>query len=154
MSTGAVIGMSLPKIAPASTPIHMSPAPSVKYNKSPTIIKIVDTSTRNKSAPANLSKTLLTSYDYGAHAHTYKRAAYDVYPPFITEKQTGAKVPPRVNPLQPPPPQRLTTSLETIEPHWHNERRRNMMQQREWYRYHGTWSKAFYGSAAEKEDYK
>ncbi|KAF6026789.1 hypothetical protein EB796_014890 [Bugula neritina] len=85
MSTGAVIGMSLPKIAPASTPIHMSPAPSVKYNKSPTIIKIVDTSTRNKSAPANLSKTLLTSYDYGAHAHTYKRAAYDVYPPFITE---------------------------------------------------------------------
>jgi len=28
------------------------------------------------------------------------------------------------------------------------------MQQREWYRYHGTWSKAFYGSAAEKEAYK
>lgn len=152
MSAAAVIGTSLPKIAPPSTPIHCAPMPTVKYNKSPTVIKSADS--RNKSAPVKSSKTLVTSSDYGAHVQYKNALSYPVYPPFITERQTGAKVPPRVNPLQPPPPQRLTTSLETIDPHWHNEKRRNIMQQREWYRYHGTWSKAFYGSPAEREAYR
>ena len=155
MSSGTVIGTSLPKIAPASTPIHMAQLPSSpsKATRSPT--KLIDTTNlRNKSAPAVISsKTLVTSSDYGSHIQ-YRNNSYDVYPPFVGERQTGVRVPPRVNPLCPPPPQRLTTSLETIEPHWHNEKRRNTMQQREWYRYHGTWSKAFYGSPAEKEAYK
>ena len=155
MSTGAIIGTSLPKIAPPSTPVHMTPMPAVKYNKSPTVAKLIDsTNNRNKSAPAKSSKTLVTSADYGSHLQYKGNPSYDVYPPFITERQTGSRVPPRVNPLQPAPPQRLTTSLETVDPHWHNEKRRNVMQQREWYRYHGTWSKAFYGSVAEKEAYR
>ncbi|XP_067929591.1 uncharacterized protein [Watersipora subatra] len=156
MSTGAVIGTSLPKIAPPSTPIHMAALSTVRHDKSPTVAKLIDSTniSRNKSAPAKSSKTFVTSADYGAHTQYRNAPGYEVYPPFVTERQTGTRVPPRVNPLQPPPPQRLTTSLETIEPHWHNEKRRNVMQQREWYRYHGTWSKAFYGSPAEKEAYR
>lgn len=156
MSAAGVIGMSLPKIAPPSTPIHMAPVTTVKHSKSPTVAKLIDSTNlgRNKSAPAKSSKTFVTSSDYGSHLQYKSALSYDVYPPFVTERQTGAKVPPRVNPLQPPPPQRLTTSLETVDPHWHNEKRRNIMQQREWYRYHGTWSKAFYGSQAEKEAYR
>lgn len=155
--SGGVIGTTLPKIAPASTPIHMAPAmPMVKHTKSSTVAKLIDSTNtgRNKSAPAHLSKTMVTSADYGSHIQYKSSPSYDVYPPFVTERQTGAKVPPRVNPLQPPPPKRLTTSLETVDPHWHNEKRRNVMQQREWYRYHGTWSKAFYGSPAERESYR
>ncbi|KAL5015389.1 hypothetical protein ScPMuIL_009659 [Solemya velum] len=45
-------------------------------------------------------------------------------------------------------------SWETTDQHWHNEKRRNVMQQREHMRYHSAWSKAFYGAPAEKESYR
>ena len=160
MTSAAVIGTTLPKIAPPSTPIHMAlPAPSFSKQPKKVVTQLVENNiaatSRNKSAPANLSKTVLTSYDYGSHHYQYRdHPHYTVYPPFITESQTASKVPLRVNPLQPPPPDKYDNSLETIGPHWHNEKRRNVMQQREWYRYHGTWSKAFYGSPAEKEAYR
>lgn len=163
MSTAAVIGTSLPKIAPPSTPIHMAQVVPKLTVPSRSSTKIVDRTNimandiinRHKSAPASASKTLLTSSDYGAHHYQFREnPSYTVYPPFVTESQTGVRIPPRVNPLQPPPPDRYSNSLETVDPHWHNEKRRNIMQQREWYRYHGTWSKAFYGSAAEKEAYR
>lgn len=157
----ATIGTSLPKIAPPSTPIHMANIPVAKVSsRAPTILVESSQSIRNKSAPATIVKsntelkTILTSTDYGSFATRADTGRYGVYPPFVTERQTGYKIPPRVNPLKPAPPERLTTMLETTEPHWHNEKRSNIMKQREWYRYHGTWSKAFYGSPAEKEAYR
>jgi hypothetical protein len=65
------------------------------------------------------------------------------------------KIPGRINPLEPPAPKkRINMSWETVDQHWHNDKRRIIMQQREHNRYHSAWSKAFYGSPAEQEAYR
>lgn len=43
---------------------------------------------------------------------------------------------------------------ETTEPHLINEERAKRMKQRDHHRYHNAWSKYYYGSAAEQEQYR
>lgn len=76
-------------------------------------------------------------------------------PPELTSTWNQVKFPKRINPLAPPPPRRrISTSWETIPQHWHNEKRRTMMQKMEHERYHSAWSKPFYGTPADKEAYR
>ncbi|XP_030062626.1 uncharacterized protein LOC115472476 [Microcaecilia unicolor] len=60
----------------------------------------------------------------------------------------------RVNPLHPPGVRRRTVSLETMAAHHFNQQRAIVMQQKEYYRYHQDWQRPFYGSKAEKEEYR
>ena len=76
--------------------------------------------------------------------------AYSVYPPRLPSAPEGPVH--RINVLRPPPPKKFNHMLETIDPHWHNEKRAMRMKQREHYRYHNTWSKYYYGSPAEQEE--
>ena len=78
--------------------------------------------------------------------------AYSVYPARLPSAPEGPQR--RLNVLRPPPPKKFNHMLETIEPHWHNEKRTNNMKQREHYRYHNAWSKYYYGSPAEQEEYR
>lgn len=81
---------------------------------------------------------------------------YGAYPPReLSSSMSLVRIPPRVNPLAPPPPRkRIQDHWETVEQHWHNDQRRILMQQREHQRYHSAWAKAFYGAPAEKEQYR
>ncbi|XP_005105460.1 uncharacterized protein LOC101847518 isoform X2 [Aplysia californica] len=83
-------------------------------------------------------------------------ASYGPYPPpELTSTWNQTKFPSRVNPLAPPPPKRrINMSWETTPQHWHNEKRRLFMQQREHERYHSAWAKPFYGPPADKEAYR
>lgn len=76
---------------------------------------------------------------------------YQIYPPYLPP---APDIPTRVNPLQPPPPQTRTVSLETKDPHWQNQQRTARMRERDHFRYHNAWSKYYYGSKAEQEAYK
>lgn len=80
---------------------------------------------------------------------------YVPYPPKdLSSSYDYLRIPGRVNPLAPPPPRRrINWSWETTDQHYENEKRRILMQKREHTRYHSAWSKAFYGSPAEKESY-
>ena len=78
--------------------------------------------------------------------------AYAVYPPRLPSAPEGPVH--RLNVLRPDPPKKFTHMLETIEPHYHNEKRALRMKQREHYRYHNAWSKYYYGSPAEQEAYR
>ena len=78
-------------------------------------------------------------------------AAYNVYPACLP---TAADIPQRINPLQPARPDRRTHMLETVDPHWLNAQRSTRMKQREHYRYHNAWSKYYYGSRSEQEQYR
>ncbi|XP_048462447.1 uncharacterized protein LOC109927078 isoform X2 [Rhincodon typus] len=60
----------------------------------------------------------------------------------------------RINPLHPPGVKRRTVSLETFAAHHHNQQRAVVMQQKEYNRYHQSWQRPFYGSVAEKEEYR
>lgn len=60
----------------------------------------------------------------------------------------------RVNPLHPPEVKRRTVSLETMAAHHQNQQRAIVMQQKEYCRYHQAWQRPFYGSVAEKEEYR
>ncbi|XP_069499110.1 uncharacterized protein [Ambystoma mexicanum] len=60
----------------------------------------------------------------------------------------------RVNPLHPPGVKRRTVSLETMAAHHQNQQRALVMQQKEYCRYHQDWQRPFYGSVAEKEEYR
>ncbi|XP_029457042.1 uncharacterized protein LOC115091183 [Rhinatrema bivittatum] len=60
----------------------------------------------------------------------------------------------RVNPLHPPGIRRRTVSLETMAAHHFNQQRAIVMQQKEYCRYHQGWQRPFYGSVAEKEEYR
>lgn len=82
---------------------------------------------------------------------TIKTSNYEVYPPRLP---SAPDIPKKINPLQPSPPQRRTVAWETIDPHYLNEQRVNRMKQREHYRYHNSWSKYYYGSIPEKEQYR
>ncbi|XP_076439353.1 uncharacterized protein LOC143284467 [Babylonia areolata] len=76
-------------------------------------------------------------------------------PPDLSSTWDHMKIPQRVNPIAPPPPKkRINSSWETVDQHWHNDKRRIIMQQREHTRYHSAWSKAFYGSPADQEAYR
>ncbi|XP_041348239.1 uncharacterized protein LOC121367870 [Gigantopelta aegis] len=76
-------------------------------------------------------------------------------PPHLTSTMDFLHMPPRINPLAPPPPRkRINASWETIEQHLHNDRRRIFMQAREHERYHSAWAKGFYGPPAEREAYR
>ncbi|KAK2158462.1 hypothetical protein NP493_1799g00012 [Ridgeia piscesae] len=77
-------------------------------------------------------------------------SGYSVYPPRLP---SAPEIPSRLNPLRPPPPQRRTVSWETVDAHHQNARRSLWMKQREHFRYHNAWSKYYYGSSAEKEQY-
>lgn len=44
--------------------------------------------------------------------------------------------------------------LETIDKHFQNDNRTQRMKQMEHYRYHNAWSKYYYGSVAEQEQYR
>lgn len=82
--------------------------------------------------------------------------SYGPYPPpDLSNAWDHMKIPPRVNPIAPlPPKKRINSSWETVDQHWHNDKRRIIMQQREHNRYHSAWSKAFYGSPADQEAYR
>ncbi|XP_059505622.1 uncharacterized protein LOC125460400 isoform X2 [Stegostoma tigrinum] len=60
----------------------------------------------------------------------------------------------RINPLHPPGVKRRTVSLETFAAHHHNQQRAVVMRQKEYNRYHQSWQRPFYGSIAEKEEYR
>ncbi|XP_044157621.1 uncharacterized protein LOC122943717 [Bufo gargarizans] len=62
--------------------------------------------------------------------------------------------PQRLNPLHPPDVRRRLVSLETVAAHHHNQQRVINMQQKEYSRFHQGWRRPFYGTAAEKEDYR
>ncbi|KAJ8257501.1 hypothetical protein GJAV_G00186280 [Gymnothorax javanicus] len=61
---------------------------------------------------------------------------------------------PRLDPLHPPQLCRRTVSLETPAVHHHNHQRAVVMQQKEYNRFHQAWQRPFYGSQAEKEEYR
>lgn len=88
-------------------------------------------------------------------SHT-SASLYVPYPPKeLSSSLDYLKVPQRINPLAPTPPRRrINWSWETTDQHHHNEKRSLLMQKREHTRYHSAWSKAFYGSPAEKEAYR
>lgn len=94
-----------------------------------------------------------TTYD---KMTTYKEKSelYGTYPPRLAKSAEFSYIPPRVNPIKPPPPKRFERTLETVEGHWLNEQRTRLMKQLDHYKYHRTYQKAFYGSPAEKEDYR
>ncbi|KAL8579149.1 hypothetical protein ACOMHN_036088 [Nucella lapillus] len=76
-------------------------------------------------------------------------------PPDLSSTWDHMKIPQRINPLAPnPPKKRINMSWETVDQHWHNDKRRIIMQQREHNRYHSAWSKSFYGSPADQEAYR
>jgi len=77
--------------------------------------------------------------------------AYDTFPPPLSQ---DCKIPKRLNPLRPPPPQRRTVVLETEDPNWANEQRRDLMQKRDHHRYHKAWSRYYYGNSTEQELYR
>ncbi|ELU18599.1 hypothetical protein CAPTEDRAFT_228779 [Capitella teleta] len=81
----------------------------------------------------------------------FTSTVYDTYPGRLP---ATAVIPKKVNPLQPTPPKRRTVALETIDPHWQNEQRTMRMKQREHHRYHDAWSKYYYGSQPEQEQYR
>ncbi|XP_038668409.1 flocculation protein FLO11 isoform X2 [Scyliorhinus canicula] len=60
----------------------------------------------------------------------------------------------RINPLHPPGVKRRTVALETFAAHHHNQQRVLVMRQKEYNRYHQGWQRPFYGSVAEKEEYR
>ncbi|XP_041130617.1 uncharacterized protein LOC121329210 [Polyodon spathula] len=68
----------------------------------------------------------------------------------LSVNQCGA----RVNPLHPPAERRRTVSLETLAAHHYNQQRVLVMQQKEFCRYHQGWQRPFYGSCADKEEYR
>jgi len=47
-----------------------------------------------------------------------------------------------------------TVMLETMAPHTSNDQRLMRLKQRDHYRYHNAWSKYYYGSKAEQEQYR
>lgn len=59
-----------------------------------------------------------------------------------------------MNPLHPPAERRRTVSLETLAAHHYNQQRVQVMQQKEYCRYHQGWQRPFYGSRADKEEYR
>ncbi|XP_072928892.1 uncharacterized protein [Hemitrygon akajei] len=81
--------------------------------------------------------------------------------PLFLPKVSQASIPlsvnqhgPRINPLHPPGVKRRTVSLETFAAHHHNQQRALVMRQKEYNRYHQSWQRPFYGSLAEKEEYR
>ncbi|XP_061112678.1 uncharacterized protein LOC133138169 [Conger conger] len=60
---------------------------------------------------------------------------------------------PRMDPLN-PPLRRRTAGLETPAVHLYNHQRAVVMQQKEYCRFHQSWQRPFYGSRAEKEEYR
>ncbi|XP_051777263.1 uncharacterized protein LOC127526254 isoform X2 [Erpetoichthys calabaricus] len=68
----------------------------------------------------------------------------------LSVNQCGA----RMNPLRPSSGKRRTVSLETLAAHHFNQQRTVVMQQKEYNRYHQGWQRPFYGSRAEKEEYR
>ena len=78
--------------------------------------------------------------------------AYTLYPPRLPSAPEGPVR--RVNVLRPEPPKKFTHMLETVDPHWHNEKRATRMKHREHYRYHNAWSKYYYGTPSEQESYR
>lgn len=78
--------------------------------------------------------------------------AYEVYPARLSAAPDIPKRP--INVLNPPPTAKRNPAHETTEPHWFNEKRANRMKQREHYRYHNAWSTYYYGSSADKEEYR
>jgi hypothetical protein len=77
-------------------------------------------------------------------------SVYSIYPPF----DHSMTIPPRLNPLVPPPPERRTISLETDDVNAHNQSRRDLMAKRDYHRYHTNWSRYYYGNTTEKELYQ
>ncbi|KAL3853847.1 hypothetical protein ACJMK2_017347 [Sinanodonta woodiana] len=76
-------------------------------------------------------------------------------PPDLSSSMDLVRIPARINPLSPmPPKRRINMSWETTDQHYANERRRLLMQKREYTRYHSAWEKPFYGGPAEKELYR
>lgn len=81
---------------------------------------------------------------------------YATYPPLdrchTMDLQTFPKA---VNPLAPKYGRpRINHSHETQEAHYQNEKRKLLMQQREHYRCYKAWARPFYGTPAEKEEYR
>src|SRR6218665_463590 len=72
---------------------------------------------------------------------------YSIYPSFLP---TPADLPPRVNPLHPT----QFSGMETVEPHWQNERRTTLLKRTEWLRHHIPAAKVFYGTPEEKEAHR
>ncbi|KAM9324418.1 uncharacterized protein PAF06_000455 [Gastrophryne carolinensis] len=75
-------------------------------------------------------------------------------PAVPTASHVTSMFPPRLNPLHPPGVKRRTVSLETLAAHQHNHQRVLNMQQKEYSRFHQGWRRPFYGTPAEKEEYR
>ncbi|KAJ8370875.1 hypothetical protein SKAU_G00109030 [Synaphobranchus kaupii] len=94
------------------------------------------------------------------HATPIQRQRYVVTPlalPVIcpaTVPLSVNKCGPRLDPLHPPLLRKRTVGLETPAVHHHNHQRVVVMQQKEYCRFHQAWQRPFYGSGAEREEYR
>ncbi|XP_062923715.1 uncharacterized protein LOC134356657 isoform X3 [Mobula hypostoma] len=139
-SKGTVTGGTLPSA---------SRAPGTHYN-------VMTTVTRSQSERMSLPCTPL-----GASGKINGAQRSFTATPLFLPKVTPASIPlsvnqhgPRINPLHPPGVKRRTVSLETFAAHHHNQQRALVMRQKEYNRYHQSWQRPFYGSMAEKEEYR
>lgn len=57
-------------------------------------------------------------------------------------------------PARPPSPYKVKTEYETVEPHFHNEKRALEMKRMQYLKEHTTWSVYPYGAIEEREGYK
>jgi len=115
----------------------------------PTMTSLPKLASVSNPRPASSSVTGITT----PKAHTHNYGPYP--PPQLTSTWNQMKFPARINPLSPTyPKKRINMAWETTPQHWHNERRRLAMQQREHERYHSAWARPFYGPPADKEAYR
>lgn len=123
---------TLPRITPQGTPLCGSPKSPKKSSAQAT-----------KSHPASAHSTK-------PHTAISLAKAYEVYPAWLPTT-LGVD---RVNPLRPPPPKKFNHMLETEDMTFHNYMRSMRMRQRDHFRYHTSWGKYYYGSAAEQEQHR
>ncbi|XP_013393263.1 uncharacterized protein LOC106161884 [Lingula anatina] len=83
-------------------------------------------------------------------------ALHVTYPPLERAYTTDfAKMPERINQLAPAEGRRrINMNTETAEANYLNEQRKLLMQRREHYRYYKAWSRPYYGTPQEKEEYR
>ncbi|XP_064633247.1 uncharacterized protein LOC135491366 isoform X2 [Lineus longissimus] len=135
---------SLPKISPKGTPVATPPSPAKSvhsYVCTPPVIAAVPTAMTRPKTLQNI----------------HVPSVYEPFPPRLITSIDNVdfrKIPSKVNPLAPAPPQRRTAMLETVEPHWENNQRSDLMQKMHRSRYHTAYQKWAYGSPAEKEIYR
>ena len=94
---------------------------------------------REKSVLGNTRKYYYNGIDYDRPPVHFQMSPvvsshreYSIYPPYLRD---GSEIVPRVNPARPPGFSRITSSLETVDGHWHNEQRRQLLERRNFHRF-------------------